>query len=187
MKYVKVISGGQTGCDLGALCAAHDIGLNTGGYACSGYLNENGYKDVRLQKRLGLIDKTYSYKRRTQANIEISDATLVIAKVLNSPGTALMLKLAGQYNKPLFVFGMTYKQDEYNLAKNSLIEWLLFGKYDILNIGGNRESVAPGIQKYTYNMLIKILNKYEDILWEQFVEKKMNDKKGNKLYSTSSF
>jgi len=166
---MKIIAGGQTGADLGALLAAYDVGLHTGGYAYKGYRNENGYADKRLQQQLGLIDKQLSYKQRTQSNIVTSDATLIIAKYLQSVGTALMLQYVVRYNKPHFVFRMTYKQNDYTVQKHALIEWLLGGQYVILNVGGNRESVAPGIRHYAYNMLIKVLHVHEDKLWREFV------------------
>jgi hypothetical protein len=174
---MKVISGGQTGVDIGGLLAARDVGYNTGGYAAKGYRNENGYKDKKLQQELGLIDNKLSYKERTQANIEVSDATIIVAKNLASPGTALTLKFLTEfYHKPYFVFRMTYKQDEYNMQKHALIYWLLLRQCDILNIGGNRESVVPGIQKYTYNMLTKIFTFYDDKIWEEFIHKKLRKK-----------
>lgn len=166
---MKIISGGQTGVDIGSIFAAHDCGLNTGGYAAQGYKNENGYRDKGLLQELGLIDNKLTYMQRTIRNIVLSDATLIIAKDTQSPGTKLTLNTVTYYEKPHFIFHMTYKQNRYNLQKYALIDWLLLGAYGIINVGGNRESVAPGIQRYTYYMMMKVLNAHEDALWECFV------------------
>ena len=49
MFLTKIISGGQTGADYGALLAAHALGLETGGWAPKGWRTEDGPKPVTRQ------------------------------------------------------------------------------------------------------------------------------------------
>ncbi|HME98544.1 MAG TPA: putative molybdenum carrier protein, partial [Terriglobia bacterium] len=45
----KIISGGQTGADMGGLLAARELGIETGGMAPKGWLTENGPEEVLLR------------------------------------------------------------------------------------------------------------------------------------------
>lgn len=147
----KVISGGQTGVDLGALFAARDCGLITGGHAAKGFLNENGHVDKGSQISLGLQDLNLTYSQRTLRNIQTSIKTLIIFQNILSSGTQLTYKYTENENKPCFLFHMTYDQGLYTAQKHNLL--LFLEDAATLNVAGNRESVAPGIQKYTYKML----------------------------------
>ena len=51
----KIISGGQTGADMGALLAARELGIPTGGVAPKGWLTENGPQE-ELLRNFGLIE-----------------------------------------------------------------------------------------------------------------------------------
>lgn len=42
MRPVRIISGGQTGADQGALVAAKQLGIETGGWTPRGFLTEAG-------------------------------------------------------------------------------------------------------------------------------------------------
>src|SRR5262249_29141313 len=71
----KIISGGQTGVDQGALCAARKAGFPTGGWAPKGWLTERG--PAPWLAELGLLQHASpSYPLRTRANVAASDATL---------------------------------------------------------------------------------------------------------------
>ena len=52
---MKVISGGQTGADIAALIAARELGLETGGFAPTGWLSENGAQEALLRS-FGMIE-----------------------------------------------------------------------------------------------------------------------------------
>jgi len=53
----RIISGGQTGADLGGLVGARRIGIETGGTAPRGYKTEKG-SQVDALKAFGLIEHT---------------------------------------------------------------------------------------------------------------------------------
>jgi hypothetical protein len=75
MRLIKIISGGQTGADRGALDAAIARGVSHGGWCPKGRRAEDGV----ISERYRLIETaSHAYEHRTVANIENSDATLII-------------------------------------------------------------------------------------------------------------
>lgn len=140
----KIISGGQTGADMGGLLAADFLGIPTGGYCPDKYVDENGFNSefiprFNLKSNGNLTD-------RTLKNIEESDATLIFAKKQDSPGTKTTIKLCEQSKKPYYI-----------VKSLDGIKKFLSSFNGILNIAGNRESVSPGIQDRTRDFLIRAL------------------------------
>ena len=138
-KRIKIISGGQTGADRGALEAAFSLGIRTGGYCPKGYRTENG-NDIAL-KKFGLIEtSSHDYSVRTSKNIRISDGTVLFCKTdkkgkITGAGTKLTLKLSKKYKKPFII----------NPGPKTLSRWVRENKIKILNSAGSRESQYPGI------------------------------------------
>ena len=54
LSLTKIISGGQTGADMGALLAARDLGMESGGVAPKGWRTEDGPQETLLLS-FGLI------------------------------------------------------------------------------------------------------------------------------------
>ncbi|MBU4313164.1 MAG: hypothetical protein KJ706_10680 [Candidatus Omnitrophica bacterium] len=134
LRKCKIISGGQTGVDRGALEGARRAGLLTGGYAPKGYRTELG-NDLSLVQ-LGLDEHfSYHYPLRTEQNIVDSDGTVIFTRGNRDPGIALTLKLLKEHGKPYII----------NPTKEELRE---FAKdKSIINVAGERESISPGIQQ----------------------------------------
>ena len=144
----KIISGGQTGADQGGLVAALNLGIETGGTAPQGFITEKG-KDESLSSKYGLVEGEYDpkiYPKRTRKNIENSDGTLLVGNT-TSPGTKLTVNLAKKLNKPYIV----------NPSSRELAKWIADNNIKVLNVAGNRESVKPGIQKQTADLIEKAL------------------------------
>jgi len=149
----KIISGGQTGADRGALEAARKLGVPTGGYIVKGFLTEKG-TDLSL-KKLNLIQlNTKDFSIRTEKNAKVGDGTVIFSKIDNKgkiigEGTKFTLEVLKKNKKPFLI----------NPSIDEFIKWIK--KYDIkvLNVAGNRESQFCGIQKYTEKFLIKALKK----------------------------
>ena len=77
---VKIVSGGQTGVDRGALEAAVALGLEFGGWAPHGWIAEDGlvpaqYRE-RMQEHPSMGGRARDYRERTKANVRDSHATL---------------------------------------------------------------------------------------------------------------
>lgn len=146
----KIISGGQTGADQGGLEAARELGLETGGWAPYGWKTETGPQEELLSSYGLKHCLEPGYPARTRRNVEDADFTVLLGKV-DSPGSKLTHRLCIELGK--------------HLAVNPLAGHLreLIRKYSVqtLNVAGNRESVCPGIQKYTKRLLIEALKKEE--------------------------
>lgn len=143
----KIISGGQTGADIGALRAAKSLGLATGGYMPHGFLTELGPKPDWAET-FGLEEHSSSrYAPRTQNNVLASDGTLIIGKP--SAGSALTRHYCENYAKPLFQVRWTIEQGFTQLASPAFAQWLSDNKIQTLNVAGNRESINPFITEET--------------------------------------
>lgn len=150
----KIISGGQTGADLGGLKAAKKLGIKTGGLAPKGYKTEIG-NNPELSTVFGLAAApTDDYNYRTAANVRGSHATVVFATNAKSPGTKLTIKTCEASGKP-FILINPFASDASVLLTTFLAG--VYARYDrslILNVAGNRESKSPGIESCVENLLI---------------------------------
>lgn len=92
----KIISGGQTGADRGALEAGYELGFETGGtaplnyYTSKGKSPELGYKfhlkELELKTTQSKISYEKTYIQRSMKNIDDSDATIAF-RLHDSAGT----------------------------------------------------------------------------------------------------
>lgn len=131
-----VISGGQTGADLGGLIGAFNKGIATGGTAPFNYITEKG-SNFDLRDKYKLIEGEQGYISRTVKNVNDSDLTVIFATKINSTGTKLTIKTCRENNKPYLL----------NPSLNELYLAVKRNNVSILNVAGNRESVSPGIQE----------------------------------------
>jgi len=135
MRPTKIISGGQTGADLGGLVGAEFAHIPTGGTAPKGYRTDHGPRPDILRDRFGLVEHTSaSYAPRTRCNVQDSDATVIFGD-LTSPGCALTLSLCTKLRKPHLD----------NPSAHELRRYVLVNSIGILNVAGNRERTNPGI------------------------------------------
>lgn len=145
---MKIVSGGQTGVDRGALDAAMECGMQTGGWCPAGRRAEDGvipsdYKVFELAD-----DK---YEARTERNVVDSEATLIICRGELSGGTLYTKKMAVQHERPFLVVN----PDE-AVAAARTNDWLIRVAPAILNVAGPRESKDPGIQDATREWLRRL-------------------------------
>ena len=82
---MKIISGGQTGVDRGALDAAVETGIECGGTCPAGRIAEDGI--IPEKYPLTELDSTV-YSDRTRKNVIDSDATLIVHFGQLAGGTA---------------------------------------------------------------------------------------------------
>lgn len=156
---VKIISDGQTGADLGGLRAAKTYGFPTGGCDANGFKTENGvYKESDTV--FGLVDKGYGWVDQTRENVRESDLTLIYADDPESVGTKRTIASCQMYKKP---FRMNMPAHSLCDLLNRMNKILPAGKEFVINVAGDRESVAPGIEARTERLVGVGLRMYKFI------------------------
>jgi hypothetical protein len=152
----KIISGGQTGVDQGALDFALSRGIECGGWCPKGRQSETG----RIPEKYPVREvENEDYNERTRRNIQDSDATLLIT-VGNrmEAGTRLTLEWAQGVGKPIFHIDLAVQEESLENRIREVISWYESHSINILNVAGNRESTAAGIQQNTFDILGRIFS-----------------------------
>lgn len=139
----KIISGGQTGADMGALKAAIDLGIKTGGWMPKGWITEAGPKP--WLRRWGLVQHSSpNYPPRTRMNCQDSDLTVLFGN-MKSPGNRLAIAICREDDIPCLL-----NPDSQELR--AMCESLKVG---ILNVGGNRASKDPDIEDRVRKIIVE--------------------------------
>jgi hypothetical protein len=151
---MKIITGGQTGVDRGALDVAVASGIGYGGWCPRDGWAEDFPEPPGVRARFPHLRETplADPAQRTAWNIRDSDVVLILvgdAGTSVSAGTTLAGQLAEGQGKPMLIVDLS-RADAVVGAK----EWLetqraRFGAGLRLGIGGPRESEAPGIYERT--------------------------------------
>lgn len=147
----RIVSGGQTGADRGALDFAIKHGYIHGGWAPHGRLAEDGLIPAKYQ----LTEMAEGgYRQRTRRNVADSDATLIVNLGELDGGTLATQVFAEKSGKPCLVV-----QADPGISEgmvDSVIAWLRQHDVKILNVAGPRESKRPGICRLTSEMLTAV-------------------------------
>ena len=131
----KIISGGQTGADQGALDAAIKLGIPHGGWIPKGRLTEKG----PLPDKYELTEMPgTSYTLRTQQNVIDSDGTLIISHGELTEGSDYTRKMALKHHRPWLHINLN-KTPAFKAA-NLISSWIKENTIEILNVAGPRES-----------------------------------------------
>jgi hypothetical protein len=145
---MRIISGGQTGVDRGALDAAIAAGVEHGGWCPRGRLAEDG--PIADRYRLTETDAP-EYSVRTERNVIDADATLILCRGPLSGGTELTLQLAQRHGRPCLVIDLDCAPTVETVRK-----WLRAHAVEVLNVAGPRESLNPGIQAAAQRFLYEV-------------------------------
>ncbi|MBY0457467.1 MAG: putative molybdenum carrier protein [Gemmataceae bacterium] len=151
MRLEWVISGGQTGADRGGLIAAKAAGIRTGGWMPAGFRAQDGFHP-EFAKRYGMYEHASDrYPPRTERNVWGSDATLRFARDWNSPGEVLTLDLCERYGRPHLDV-----DPDGAVTPVQVVEWLIANDVRVLNVAGNSERTAPGIEAFVAKFLAEV-------------------------------
>lgn len=145
----KIVSGGQTGVDRGALDAAIQLGILHGGWCPANRKAEDGaIPDRYLLQENGVS----AYPARTRQNVADSDATLILHSGPIGGGTRLTARMCKQARKPFLMLSVLERTFDQQVRA-----WLEDIRPATLNVAGSRESSSPGIQRQTQQQLIQCL------------------------------
>lgn len=145
----RIVSGGQTGVDRGALDAAIAFGLGHGGWCPRGRLAEDG--SVPSCYELQEMDSC-EYAARTEQNIVDSDATLILHEGQLRGGTLLTKRIAARLGKPVLTVRIDHES-----APETIRHWLSEVRPEILNVAGPRGSSNPGIAERARDTMLRAL------------------------------
>jgi hypothetical protein len=154
---LTIISGGQTGADQGALMAAREFGIPTGGFIIKDYMTERGSMPELARYGLTCLDTT-DYVQRTALNTQSSDITFWFGTE-DTRGFLATQRECKKAGKP-FINATAMTPDI--IAKYLVKMSDGHNKY-IINIAGNRESSSPGIQDQVYITIKQVLKQYTDM------------------------
>jgi hypothetical protein len=146
----RIVSGGQTGVDRGALDAAIALGVPHGGWCPKGRLSEDGCIDRRYQ--LTELDSS-DYVDRTERNVIDSDGTLILYRQKLNGGTLLTNRLAKRHGKPLFRVRL-----DRTIDYEAIQRWILEHEIAVLNVAGPRGSSHRGIEEHAYRVIKTLLS-----------------------------
>lgn len=148
----KIISGGQTGADMGGLLAGKALGLETGGTCPANWKTELGSNlDLRNYGLKCSTSNNYSTRTRTRINIIDSDGTVIFGNI-NSRGSQLTSEILSEMEYPMI--HISYN----NFDITDFRIWMLDNSIEILNVAGNRASVCLGMESFVKDFLVKALS-----------------------------
>ena len=152
----KVISGGQTGADIGGLLAAKLHGIETGGWMPKGWITHDDSRP-EYKTLFGMQESTGSYSQRTRQNVEDSDGTIRFACNFKSPGEICTLKAIKKLDKPYFDVPIE-KDDPVLRAKvmEQFTRWIKDHGITTLNVAGNSHRTWRHMQSYVVRFLSTI-------------------------------
>ena len=149
---MKIISGGQTGVDRGALDAALAAGAECGGWCPARRLAEDG----RIPDHYPLHElRGGGYAERTARNVVDSDGTLIISFSDPQGGTRATIDFCIQQQKPYVVLdgSCTAVDEAENIARAFVDEHAV----QTLNVAGPRASEAPEAHSYAFALVGALL------------------------------
>ena len=152
MSHLKIISGGQTGVDRGALDAA--LAANT---PCGGWCpKQRRAEDGRIPDRYPLLEMGSSdYRQRTLRNVLDSDGTLVIYFGELEGGTKLTVFYCRQQHKPCKL--LNANEISTDRSADLVDDFIIAQGIKVLNVAGPRASSEPQAYDYTFRMITLFL------------------------------
>lgn len=152
MALAKIVSGGQTGVDRGALDAALETRFPCGGWCPPGRQAEDGAVPVRYP----LTELEHGgYSERTLKNVLETDATLILCRGEIEGGTAYTRDCCLEHGKPLLVIDAA--QSGSREAAGAISAFIGRENVAVLNVAGPRASKWPEAHAYAYAAVIHVL------------------------------
>jgi predicted Rossmann-fold nucleotide-binding protein len=150
----RIITGGQTGVDRGAMEAALEVGFSCGGHCPEGRLAEDGTIPERypVQELAG-----GGYAARSEANVATADGVVVFAPGSPTGGTALTVEFTRRHGKPLRVIDAAVVEPEE--AAEKVLTFVEEHGIAVLDVAGPRASGWPGGEAYSREVIGRVLRR----------------------------
>jgi len=149
---LKIVSGGQTGVDQGALAAALDCATPCGGWCPDARRSEDGPIPVMypVEELPGA-----GYADRTLRNVRDSDGTAIIFAGSLEGGTQLTETYCHAESRPyILIDASTLTRTD---AVGALVSFVAANNIRTLNVAGPRASKWPEAHAYTRALLTAVL------------------------------
>jgi hypothetical protein len=142
---MRIVSGGQTGVDRGALDAALDGGIPCGGWCPEGRLAEDGVIPERypVQELAG-----QGYRERTLKNLQDADGTVIIYFGSPTGGTEVTLAECIARSRPYLLIDAS--ELPVGQAARRIQQFVDLNGIKELNVAGPRASGAPEARDFAY-------------------------------------
>lgn len=146
----RVISGFQTGSDIGGILAAKAAGLEVGGTMPRGFLTEDGQRPEFAELYGAVEHESSDYPPRTKANASDSDGTIWFGTG-DSRGFGCTMNACRAAKKPVFLVKTR------SVTPIEAAMWIVEQGIVTLNCAGNRESTSPGIRERTEAFMAAVI------------------------------
>jgi hypothetical protein len=152
MMLSKIVSGGQTGVDRGALDAALDAGFDCGGWCPQGRMAEDGEIPARyvLAELAG-----YGYEKRTLRNVLDSDGTAILYFGALEGGTLQTKENCVAHGKPVELIDASHATPSAAAAR--IVSFIRKNRISVLNVAGPRASKQPAAHDYARETVMLVI------------------------------
>lgn len=153
MTLRKIVSGGQTGVDRGALDAALGAGFPCGGWVPAGRIAEDG----PIAARYPVSELPGSgYEERTIRNVQDSDGTAILYFGALEGGTRLTMDYCVGHDKPCEL--LNAERLSPREAAREIAAFIERNGITVLNVAGPRASKWPGAHAYSRDTVRQLLS-----------------------------
>lgn len=152
MLLKKIISGGQTGVDRGALDAALAVSFPCGGWCPAGRKAEDGPIPAKYP-----VEELFGagYEQRTRRNVLDSDGTLILYFEELSGRTLKTFRYCEHLRKP--VLKVNVAETTVDQAATQVADFVRREQIGCLNVAGPRESRAPEVSQIANEIISLVL------------------------------